>query len=155
MGAAFKDFIGHLRLADLLDVALVAAVLYGLITWMRRTASRRIMAVVGLFVIVYVLARVFEMFLTKMLIEALLAVAFITGIIVFQPDIRRGVDQVGAWLLSRRTNKPRVTSPLLDMLTETAARLAEHLKTKQGLRPKDQMDAAVIAEALRRLGKHD
>lgn len=26
------------------------------------------------------------------------------------------------------------------------------LKTKQGLRPKDQMDAAVIAEALRRLG---
>ena len=27
------------------------------------------------------------------------------------------------------------------------------LKTKQGVRPKDQMDAAVIAEALRRLGK--
>lgn len=26
------------------------------------------------------------------------------------------------------------------------------LKTKQGVRPKDQMDAAVIAEALRRLG---
>jgi hypothetical protein len=27
------------------------------------------------------------------------------------------------------------------------------LKTKQGLRPKDQMDAAIIAEALRRLGQ--
>jgi hypothetical protein len=27
------------------------------------------------------------------------------------------------------------------------------LKTKQGVRPKDQMDAAVIAEALRRLKK--
>ena len=27
------------------------------------------------------------------------------------------------------------------------------LKTKQGVRPKDQMDAAVIAEAMRRLGK--
>jgi hypothetical protein len=29
------------------------------------------------------------------------------------------------------------------------------LKTKQGVRPKDQMDAAVIASALRALQKHD
>jgi hypothetical protein len=32
-------------------------------------------------------------------------------------------------------------------------RLPGLLKTKQGARPKDQMDAAVITEALRRLGK--
>src|SRR5262245_24091892 len=107
MNALVRDLLQNVRLADLLDIALVAAGLYGLITWMRRTASRRIMAVVGLCAIIYALARVFEMYLTKMLLEALLAVAFFTGIIVFQPDIRRGVDPMGAWLLSRRSNKPR------------------------------------------------
>ncbi|HJR70568.1 MAG TPA: nucleotidyl transferase AbiEii/AbiGii toxin family protein [Gammaproteobacteria bacterium] len=51
--------------------------------------------------------------------------------------------------------RPHVVSLTIDGVPIRVLDLAGLLKTKQGPRPKDQMDAAVIAEALRRLGKHE
>ncbi len=48
---------------------------------------------------------------------------------------------------------PHVVSMTIDGTSIRVLDLPGLLKTKQGARPKDQMDAAVIAEALRRLGK--
>jgi hypothetical protein len=47
--------------------------------------------------------------------------------------------------------RPHIVSILVDDAAIRVLDLPGLLKTKQGLRPKDQMDAAVIAEALRRL----
>lgn len=49
--------------------------------------------------------------------------------------------------------RPHVVSMMIDDVPIRVLDLPGLLKTKQGLRPKDQMDAAVIAEALRRLGE--
>jgi hypothetical protein len=47
--------------------------------------------------------------------------------------------------------QPHVISMAIDDVPIRVLDLAGLLKTKQGARPKDQMDAAIIAEALRRL----
>ncbi|HTQ36690.1 MAG TPA: nucleotidyl transferase AbiEii/AbiGii toxin family protein, partial [Steroidobacteraceae bacterium] len=49
--------------------------------------------------------------------------------------------------------KPHVTTLNIDDVPVRVLDLPGLLKTKQGVRPKDRMDAAIIAEALRRLGK--
>jgi hypothetical protein len=51
--------------------------------------------------------------------------------------------------------KVHVTTVKIDDVTVRLLDLPGLLKTKQGARPKDQMDAAVIAEALRRLGRSE
>jgi hypothetical protein len=48
---------------------------------------------------------------------------------------------------------PHIVSMTIDDVPIRVLDLPGLLKTKQGPRPKDQMDAAVIAEALRRLGR--
>jgi hypothetical protein len=48
--------------------------------------------------------------------------------------------------------QPHVTSTNIDDVSVRLLDLAGLLKTKQGARPKDQMDAAVIAAALERMG---
>ena len=53
--------------------------------------------------------------------------------------------------LSWEQMRPHITSTLIDDVPVRLLDLEGLLKTKQGPRPKDQMDAAVIAEALRRL----
>ena len=53
--------------------------------------------------------------------------------------------------LSWEQMRPLITSTLVDDVPVRLLDLEGLLKTKQGPRPKDQMDAAVIAEALRRL----
>jgi hypothetical protein len=51
--------------------------------------------------------------------------------------------------------RPHVVSLTVDGVSIRVLDLTGLLKTKQGARPKDQMDAAVISEALRRLRKQD
>jgi hypothetical protein len=53
--------------------------------------------------------------------------------------------------LSWEELRPHVVSMPVDDVSIRVLDLPGLLKTKQGVRPKDQMDAAVIAEALRRL----
>lgn len=55
--------------------------------------------------------------------------------------------------LSWQEMREHVMSMSIDGVSIRVLDLPGLLKTKQGLRPKDQMDAAVIAEALRRLAK--
>jgi hypothetical protein len=55
--------------------------------------------------------------------------------------------------LSWQEMRQHVMSISIDGVSIRVLDLPGLLKTKQGLRPKDQMDAAVIAEALRRLAK--
>lgn len=51
--------------------------------------------------------------------------------------------------------KSHITAIVIDGVTVRLLDLAGLLKTKQGVRPKDQMDAAVIAAALKRLRSDD
>jgi hypothetical protein len=53
--------------------------------------------------------------------------------------------------LSWQDLQPHIVSMTVDDVRIRVLDLPGLLKTKQGVRPKDQMDAAVIAEALRRL----
>jgi hypothetical protein len=53
--------------------------------------------------------------------------------------------------LSWKEMRPHITTMMIDDVAVRVLDLEGLLKTKQGPRPKDQMDAAVIAEALRRL----
>ncbi len=55
--------------------------------------------------------------------------------------------------LSWEEMTPHIVRMTIDGTAISVLDLPGLLKTKQGVRPKDQMDAAVIAEALRRLGK--
>jgi hypothetical protein len=51
--------------------------------------------------------------------------------------------------------RPHVMSLTIDGVLIRVLDLPGLLKTKQGARPKDQMDASIISEALRRLGRKD
>jgi hypothetical protein len=55
--------------------------------------------------------------------------------------------------LSWEEMRPHITTMMIDEVAIRVLDLEGLLKTKQGVRPKDQMDAAVITEALRRLKK--
>lgn len=122
--AFFTSLFQAVRLADLFDIALVSAFLYAILLWLRRSASRRAIFAVSIFVGIYILASLSEMYLTEMLFQALFVVFAISAIIVFQSDIRRAVERLGTWRLSRRSRRAPGFSRTIDTLVEAAARLA-------------------------------
>lgn len=125
----FTELAHNLRLADVMDMALLSLFLYVLIAWIRqdtsRGASRRALTFTLLFVLVYSLATIFELYLIGRLLEVLLIAFLVAAVVLFQTDLRRLLDQIGSWSFFRRPLDGKNAPEVVDILTETAASLAE------------------------------
>ncbi len=107
---------------DLVDVILVAFILWAGVVWLRRTRAR--LALLGLAIVgvVYLTARQLGLTLTAWLLQGFFAVFVIVLVVVFQEDLRRLFEQIATWGLRR---KPATLGPdVADVLVRTVARMA-------------------------------
>ncbi len=123
------DLARTVRVADLVDMLLVAAFLYVLISRLRQsrspTTARRVVVVGLLFLGVYLLASTFHLFLVESLLQVLLIVLLVAVVVVFQGDIRRMLDRIGRWGVSH-SPVSTVASRTADVLVEAAEEMAEN-----------------------------
>lgn len=128
MQSTLQDFARSVQLADIVDVLLVAAVLFVGITWLRRSSSgsaaRRIMALGLLLAIVYLLADLVHLFLVRQVLQVLLLGFLVAGVVVFQLDIRRMLDRIGSWG-EDRGRLGTAGDATVETLIEVANRLSE------------------------------
>ncbi len=113
---------------DVLDIGLVAAVIYGILAWLRgsipESAWRRIFVAVPIVAGIYILVRVFDLYLLETVVRVLFIVLVITVVVVFQSDIRRMFDRVVTSRFLRR-NAPTEETSTYDILAEAASKMAE------------------------------
>lgn len=123
--ASLRDFASTVRWADMVDVALAAGFFFVIISWLRRSVSRGALIVVAAVAVVYVLARLMSLYLMEMLIRGLFVVFLLASVVVFQADIRRFIDRVGAWSRGAGGNSggDRGGSAAVDTLAEAAFRM--------------------------------
>lgn len=126
--ASVNDVLRTLRVADFVDILLVAFLFYVLLWWMRRdlsaSARRGVGVVMAIFVSLYLPVRYFEMYLIGRVIEVLFALILLVAIVVYQSDLRRMLNRAGTWLFTRRPTSDSEASPV-DQLVEAVTKLAE------------------------------
>lgn len=118
-------FLGNVRVADLLDVLLVSALIYVVISWLRSGASRTVVMIVGVGVTLFVVANALSMYLTQMLLEGLFAVLVVTFVVLFQAEIRRELDRLAAFGLRWRRKQAAAAPRAYETLAETTLKLAQ------------------------------
>ena len=87
--------IPTIKLMDIVDILLVAALLYGGFNMIRTTAAARIAKSVGMIIALYVLTGLFNMYLMNYLLEAVLEIGLLALLIMFQPELRRMLEKLG------------------------------------------------------------
>lgn len=113
----------HLRVGDVLDVLVVAVLIYVALVWMRpRTSKSAVVAVLAV-AAVYAVAHLLEMYLTLLLFRGGLVLLLVTLVVVFQADIRRAFQRLAAW--PRFSRERKTDDPTVDTLAEAAGMLAE------------------------------
>ncbi|HEX9496514.1 MAG TPA: diadenylate cyclase CdaA [Candidatus Limnocylindria bacterium] len=80
---------------NILDVAIVFVFVYYLLILIRGTRAVQLLLGVFVLVLVYGLAILLQLTLTKLVLQAVLAVAAFAIVIVFQPELRRALGQLG------------------------------------------------------------
>jgi len=88
------DFV-KITFVDILDILLVAGLIYWIIKIVRGTSATKIFVGIVSIYAVWILARALEMKLLSFLLGQLLGVGVIAMIIIFQPEIRRFLLRFG------------------------------------------------------------
>ena len=90
------DLFIQIRIVDIIDIALVALLLFGLYRLLKGTAAISIfIGIVSIFLI-WQLVNALQMELLTAILGAFVSVGFIALIIIFQPEIRRFLFTIGA-----------------------------------------------------------
>lgn len=85
----------HLSFIDIVDIILVAAVIYVVFRWIRGTSSMNIFVAVVLLLLVRIVAGALGMKMISTLLGTVIDVGAIALIIIFQPEIRKFLMTIG------------------------------------------------------------
>lgn len=92
---AFR-FIGTIGIADLLDILIVASLIYVCIRFIRRTNAVRVANGILILVAATWLASAMNLMVTSFILRQVFNIGILAVIILFQPEIRRALEKVGS-----------------------------------------------------------
>ncbi len=88
--------IPTVKLKDIVDILLVALLIYMGFHVVRTTATARVAKSVLLIVAVYIIADLFNMYLMSVILGAVLEIGILALLILFHPELRRMLEKIGS-----------------------------------------------------------
>jgi DNA integrity scanning protein DisA with diadenylate cyclase activity len=122
LGSTFAD-LQTLRLVDVVDIAIVAALCWVLIAWVREARARVAVGGVAAIGLLFWAASLLDLRLTTNLFQGLFTVAALILVVVFQDDLRRFFESITLWVV--RNTTPRPGGDVLDELCALCFSLAK------------------------------
>jgi len=123
-------FLQNISWRDVLDVLLVAFLLYQLLKLIRGTQAVQLLLGLGVILVVGGLAQVLNLRLLEFIFTNGAQAIVIAAVILFQPELRRALDQVGR-LGAVRTLLGRHAETSLTRMVDEALRAAQSLSEKR------------------------
>ena len=123
---AAAPLIKSIRIQDILDVVIIAAMIFALLMWFKTRASRFVLIGVLLLGGVYLAARFFQLYLTVMVLQGFFAILLFVLVVIFQEDLRGFFERLA--MLGNLRKEARPLSELektAGIIAETAANLAK------------------------------
>lgn len=84
-----------IKVTDVLDIVIVAYLLYTLLGFIKETRAQQLFRGVLLIIAFFLISEILNLSLLNWLLTRLITVGLIAVVILFQPEIRRGLEQIG------------------------------------------------------------
>lgn len=89
------------KLADLIDIIIIAILIYGILKLVRDTRAEQLLKGIFLVLLFYALASIFNLTMVTSILKIFLDFSVIIIFIIFQPEIRKALEQLGRSKLSK------------------------------------------------------
>jgi len=134
----------HIAVADVLDMTLVGALVYGLLLWFKRTRAAFVALGLLLLAVVYTVAFLAGMYMTVRIFQGFFAVFIVAVIVIFQEEIRSVFERIAVWSLTGGVLKSAPTHRQVEILVRSLGDLArDHIGALVVLRGLDPLDRHV------------
>ena len=97
------SYLRTIRLADAVDILIVAYLIYKVFNIVRRTSSRNVARGIFLLLVVLGLSYIFRLTMLNFLLRRAMELGLIALVILFQPELRRVLERFGSSLASNRS----------------------------------------------------
>lgn len=95
MSDVFNNIISGIGIADVIDVAIVAFVIYKVLGFIRETRAEQLVKGLLILVLVAFLSDKFNLYTLNWILRNTMTLGVIALVIVFQPELRRALEYVG------------------------------------------------------------
>ncbi len=136
------DTFKHLKVPDVLDISVMACLVYFILLWFKRTKAAFVARGIFIFAMVYVIAQQAGMYLTTWLFQGFFAIFVIALVIIFQEEIRSFFERIAVWSLGRRSSHP-LQPEEVEILVRTSGHFA-----------RERIGALIVLKGLDPLERH-
>lgn len=95
MGEYITGILTGIRITDIIDIALVAFIVYHLLGYLKSSRAAQLAKGIAVVLLIALIAEVCNLYVLSWIIEKVLSVGIIALIVVFQPELRRFLDRLG------------------------------------------------------------
>ena len=123
---AAASVMKSIRIQDILDVAIIAGMIFALLMWFKTRASRFVLIGILLLGGIYLAARFFQLYLTVIVLQGFFAILLFVLVVIFQEDLRGFFERLA--MLGNLRKEIRPLSELektAGVIAETAGNLAK------------------------------
>jgi len=115
--------------SEILDIIIMAGLLYYVLRWIRQTHAWALLKGIVIVALVALVAFLFELVTVMRLMENALAMGLIALVILFQPELRKALEQLGrgvdlSGLTDHRSLKDRLQIQDIDEITHAVTTMA-------------------------------
>ena len=107
-------YLQTIQITDVLDIALLSYMLYRLFMWARNSNVGQVLKGIALIFVMLWTTSAFHLYMMNYLISKVLELGVLAIVIVFQPEIRHFLEQIGARgmsaVFSRKNSWERMTT---------------------------------------------
>ncbi len=136
--------ISHFRIVDLLDILVIAFIVYKAIAFLRDTRAGQLVKGIVILLVVFFIANWWGLVSIKWLLSNVFDVALIAAVIIFQPELRRILENVG--------NTNLVKGQLLDGEYEELSLCIDNVSRAAGIMKENKIGALIVFERSTKLG---
>lgn len=115
----------HFRGTDLLDIVVIAFLIYAVLIWFKQTSARFVIIGISILCIIYLVAKYLSLYLTTAIFQAFFAVFFLALVIIFQEELRHFFERLALWGTWRSRRKLGPMNPIIEVLIRTVANLSQ------------------------------
>lgn len=117
----------NIRITDILDIVLVSMMVYYILQWLKGSRAFQLFKGVFLLVILFVISKFLGLTTIEWLLQKMAAIVLILLIVVFQPELRRGLERLGrhVYLWSFLGNTRSQNFSIINRLTKAVEMLVE------------------------------
>lgn len=95
MKEIFSSIFSGVGISDVIDILIVAFVIYKILGFIKETRAEQLVKGLVVLVVVMLVSEIFNLYTINWILRNLLSIGLLALVIIFQPELRRGLEYVG------------------------------------------------------------